>query len=325
MLDLQSLGQRLQLCVGERERRVRTKARDDVDEMAAAILLPVGGESKRRQNQDRGIEDLEPFRHHADHRVRIAAHVDRAVDDAWIAVEPALPERVRQHGQAVAGRVFVGAPDAAEQRLDPECLKQTRGRLDAVYELGIAGTDEIERHVGDRTGGLERGHGRRDVEVVGRRRVVARKAHRRGVLPDHDEARRILERQPLEQHRVGDAEDRGVGADAERERRDDRGGEAGPSLERAQRETNVLCDVAHERGPRRLRRAQRRFHAAAGEQAGAFGGERGQHGDAAASGRAIDHRVERRRHLRPVAGARCRVKAQQDRVGAASDGGRQRR
>jgi hypothetical protein len=123
MLDLQSLGQRLQLRVGERERRIRPEARDDVDEMAAAILLPVRRESERRQNQDRRIENLEPFRHHADDGVRIATHIDGALDDAGIGVEPALPERIRQHGEAVAGRVLVGAPDTAEERLDTEVVK----------------------------------------------------------------------------------------------------------------------------------------------------------------------------------------------------------
>ena len=182
--------------------------------MTAAILLPVRGESERRQNQHRGIEDLEPFRHHADHGVRIAAHVDRALDDAGICVEAPLPERIGQHGEAVAGRVFVGAPHAAKQRLDAECLKQARSRLEAIRELRLAGADEIERDVGDRAGGFERGHGCCDVEIVGWRRVVARKAQRCGVLPDDDEARRIIERQPLQQDRIGDAGDCGVGADA---------------------------------------------------------------------------------------------------------------
>ena len=53
----------------------------------------------------------------------------------------------------------------------------------------------------------------------------------------------MRERQRPEQHRVDDAEDGGVHADAEREREDDDGSEAGPAAQHAQRVSNILEEL----------------------------------------------------------------------------------
>ena len=64
----------------------------------------------------------------------------------------------------------------------------------------------------------------------------------RALFPEHDDPLRIAERQPFEQHRVDDREDRGVGADAERERQDSDSREA----RRPQVQTDGVADVVEE-------------------------------------------------------------------------------
>ncbi len=81
------------------------------------------------------------------------------------------------------------------------------------------------------------------------------KAHRRGRVfdaapilwieldGDPNKAIRTGIRQRAEQHGMDDAEDGGVGADAERERADDDSGEPRRAHERARRESGVLPEV----------------------------------------------------------------------------------
>src|SRR5262249_3923049 len=64
----------------------------------------------------------------------------------------------------------------------------------------------------------------------------------RGPLDQQDELRWIAEGQRPQQHRVHDGEDRGVGADAEREREDGDGREARPREQRP----HGIANVAHE-------------------------------------------------------------------------------
>jgi hypothetical protein len=59
-------------------------------------------------------------------------------------------------------------------------------------------------------------------------------------LPQYDDAVRIAEGQPLEQHRVDDGEDRRVRAEAERQREHRNGGEAGRADAHPNRVANVL-------------------------------------------------------------------------------------
>ena len=59
--------------------------------------------------------------------------------------------------------------------------------------------------------------------------------------PDHHRAIRLGPRQRPQQHGVHDAEDRGVGADAERQRQHGDGGKAGVARERARAEAQVLA------------------------------------------------------------------------------------
>ena len=83
-----------------------------------------------------------------------------------------------------------------------------------------------------------------------RRRRAGIRALRQGGH-EHDEPVGVGERERLEQDRVHHREDRGVGADAERERGDGGEGEAGAAAQRAQRVTQVFAEAfEHESPPR---------------------------------------------------------------------------
>ena len=71
-------------------------------------------------------------------------------------------------------------------------------------------------------------------------------------LLQHDEAVGVGERHRLEQHRVDDREDRGIGADAERERRDRRGREATALPEHPKRLAQVFEEAFNHDRPNYL-------------------------------------------------------------------------
>ena len=68
----------------------------------------------------------------------------------------------------------------------------------------------------------------------------------RRVLTQADQPLGLVERQRLQQHAVDHAEDRGGGADAERQRQDGRGREGGLLPERARGVAQVLPEIAQQ-------------------------------------------------------------------------------
>ena len=80
----------------------------------------------------------------------------------------------------------------------------------------------------------------RPIRVVAGRGRVFGKSDRGGILPQHDKACRISERQRAQQHRVHDAEDRSRRTDAESQGADGHNGERGTARQQAQRIVNVL-------------------------------------------------------------------------------------
>ena len=69
----------------------------------------------------------------------------------------------------------------------------------------------------------------------------------RAVLPDDHEPIGVLERQAIDEHGLDDREDRGVRADAERERQHGDGGEARRAQPESNRVAKVLKECGHER------------------------------------------------------------------------------
>ena len=86
--------------------------------------------------------------------------------------------------------------------------------------------------------------GRRRERVAGRRRALARQA---AAVFDEDQPVGVRERQRPEQQRVHQAEDRGVGADADGEDQDGDDGEAGVAAQRAEGVAQVVQERVHVR------------------------------------------------------------------------------
>ena len=81
---------------------------------------------------------------------------------------------------------------------------------------------------------------RLEVVDLGHRERRVRDADARRALADVDQAILAAIDERPQQHAADDAEDRGVGADAERQRHDNRGGESLGASERAQADAHVL-------------------------------------------------------------------------------------
>ena len=141
-------------------------------------------------------------------------------------------------------RFLLGQEVAAEHRLHTKDVEHVGRKAVTLYGFGrplarevVAGVPR-PRRVGERLRStppveeIRRPH--RD--VAGFARLLP--------LPDHDQLSGFLIEHSLQQHRVDDAEDRGVGADAERECGNDDDGKRRPAGERAQRVAKVLAHGA---------------------------------------------------------------------------------
>ena len=127
-----------------------------------------------------------------------------------------------QNRRVSAWRAVLGAERASDCALDAEHLKEVRGHERRAELFGISFAGERDR--AGRPDRAEVGAGPAAVAKVlqvGTGQRSTRVAQARLVEPDEDEAVGVPIGQRLEQHRVHDAEDGGVRADAERERDDD--------------------------------------------------------------------------------------------------------
>ncbi len=159
-----------------------------------------------------------------------------------VAVESALPQLVREDGDRRRAHSLVVDPVvAADDRWDELHLPATRRGREGRHRRRVAAPGQRARSAeplrGDRLEG---------VGVVAPRRVVA-EGRRVGVravrrLADRDDAAAVGERQRLEHHAVDDAEDRAVGADAERQGRQRGRGESRSLAKLAKPEDDVLFD-----------------------------------------------------------------------------------
>ena len=89
---------------------------------------------------------------------------------------------------------------------------------------------------------LMRGDARLEIVDLRHREGRVRRAEPRRALPDVDQPVFVAIDQRAQQHAADDAEDRGVGADAERERDHDGGGEALGAPQRAQGDAHVAAE-----------------------------------------------------------------------------------
>ena len=167
---------------------------------------------------------VEPRRRHADDGEDVAVQPHLPPDDIRFAGEPRLPEVVADHRHGMrARRHIVGRRQqpSARRGTDVEDVEEVAGDDQAVHQFGrVAGVEA----------GADAAPAGQAVEVlvvVAQGRVHRIGEHAAVAAGDIGEAGRVADPQALEQRGVDQAEDRGVGADAQRQGQHGGHGEAG--------------------------------------------------------------------------------------------------
>ena len=251
MLAAEARRQRVHPRLGRRGRDAGRQAREDVVVLARADRRRVGPERQRQQQlrllgaaerRQHVARQREAGRQHADDAIGDAVHDQRPADGGRIPAVAPQPGAVRQQRRAGgAGAILVGGEQAAEGGTDAEHRQQVRRHPDRADAFRLAAAGQVvvaadgERDVGE-------GAGAADVEVLRGREPVLGDAQARRSVPEDDEAIGIGVGQRAEEQRAGDAEDRGVGADAERQRQDGGDGHTRRGRQRAPGVSQILAN-----------------------------------------------------------------------------------
>jgi hypothetical protein len=144
---------------------------------------------------------------------------DLAADDPGIGAEARLPDRMAEdHDAARSLRSLLSREGAPERRPCSQDREEVGRHLRRGHGFGLAAAGQVQARVLDERHLLEDVVLTLPVEIVGGRNGEGshpREGCRGRRMPDPHEPRGIGIRQRLEQDRVDDAEDGGVGADAE--------------------------------------------------------------------------------------------------------------
>ena len=187
---------------------------------------------------ERGTDDADDF-------VWIAAELNRLPDDVGIAPEPARPQPVAEHGDAGTSRqIFLARKRSTLEQRRAKQLEVVRAHLSGPKLLGdgAAGVVDDVRPIGGRV--------LNDRRLLPPVRELRRRRDRTALsLPiraheEHDVVG-LRERQRLQQHRAHDREDRGIGTDAKRQRRDRRGREHAVLAKHPERVSEILQEEFH--------------------------------------------------------------------------------
>jgi hypothetical protein len=249
--------QPLEVCPCVLDRHARLRPADEIQEVPATAARRLRVDCQRQPQLDFLIVHIEAGRHHTDYSRACAVDLQDATEDGGVAVEAGTPQLVREDRHVLGTRQRVFA-----------CEGPTELRVHAKRG------HQLVRH--------ERGHGAAGLigAEVGRAHRVG--AHRlEGAVPvaeleefrdgdpelvepergklarDKHQPLRVGIRQRPQHDTVHEAEDRAVGADSERERRDGQEREAGGFPELPQGVPNVLGHTVHGERIRRARRDKR--------------------------------------------------------------------
>ena len=190
---------------------------------------------------------------HADDFSRPAVDDQLLADDVVRAPETALPVAMGQHhSPRRAGRIVFGAEGATENGLHAQQRQCRRADEQSLHPFRIAASRD--RHLGRIPGADPLEY----LVVLAIRQIRARAVIRAGpVRRDLLQAHQplgLVKRQRLQQHTVDDAEDRGGGANAERQRQDRGCGKGGLLRKDARRVAHVLPEIATHRSHGQARR-----------------------------------------------------------------------
>ena len=227
-----------QLGLGLCGRDARPEPRDERHVVAGPVARGVPRIERQRHPDLRPPRrQIDAGRQHADDLARAAVDDDRPADDAGVGPEAGAPQCVAQEHDGVAGRlIFAGAEDAAASRRDTEDAEQLGGNARAgdAHRRAVAGHRE---HMTVGVGG----------DVHRRQRAPRRGQPAAGIhgVGGHQPFRSRI-RQPRHEDAVDEREDRGGGADPERDRQDGGHGIRGLAQQRSRAVAQVLDDALDE-------------------------------------------------------------------------------
>ena len=204
-------------------------------------------DGERRGNPQIGSRGVGKLRgHNTNHNSRHAVDLNGPADNFWVAPEFPLPQPVAQNRDVgPTRRVERGKNRPAVQRFDTQRGKEV-GRYDrGFYALGLPHTREIGGHAAIRAQVSERTGLPLKFEKVGRGWAVALLFFV-GLIQNHD-AIRVRIGQRAKQGGVDDAEDGGIGTDAEGQSQDGDGAECRVFRQHADAEPNVAPQTVQDR------------------------------------------------------------------------------
>ena len=216
-----------------------------------ALLRSIEGDAHIGATPD--LEAKELWRRDADNRVRHLVDRHRATEDARVAPEATRPIRVTEHDDAACARCSCvpRSDEGPDDRLHAQHVEAIDGDSLSHDRLRLT----IDEHTHRRC--------RIDLEGAGNRRRVRLQLLVERVcralcgaavtaVRHLEQGGRIVNRKWSQDQRVENAEDRGVGSDAEGERQDGGGGEGRTAPEAAQSVANILTELFPPRPCRHL-------------------------------------------------------------------------
>ena len=196
--------------------------------MGAAICQFLRRQRDRNPESDVAVHKLKASGHHSNDREFLAVEQEFAPNDVALAAVALLPQTMVEHDNLVGSRALVrGLKPTAQFWLDPEHRKQIciyRLRLNALWftvAYEVKGLIFKCRHL------RKNAVLRFPICIVRRRRRVARESREGSIFPNHYQLVRLVKRECSQQNGVDQAKDCGVRANAERQRQDCHGREAG--------------------------------------------------------------------------------------------------
>ena len=235
--------ERIEIGLGSRDGDTGLQASDEVHGERVETGAGIEGGAKRVVGTQRHPEVAgerlhdpgEPFPCHADDRERPVVDRQRAADDVRGRAKPFPPEGMREdHDRRRLGTIVGRRQDAATRRGHSEEREIVSTGDLAEPMLGLAVDPKPDRHHLKSGEPLQRGVAIPVVEIQAVARV------RPPPAVDADDSARIAGVNRLQEERVHEREDGGVGADAECQHEDRDGREAGRSAERPQSVAQIL-------------------------------------------------------------------------------------
>ena len=191
---------------------------------AISGIVGVGGKSEGNP-EIRSGRPAELRAHDADHAVGRPVQLDGPAKDGSILAEEPLPGGIGQYDHLVGlGLVFLGLEKAAEARFGAEDIEPLQGHGGALQPLRHPGAGVIVIALAEDCARLEQLGAFLDVGEIGNRDPDVFQCQLVVFDAERDDALGVRNAGGVQEHLVHDAEDGGVGADAEGERGD--GGEA---------------------------------------------------------------------------------------------------